>query len=200
MKVEVLYAGWDEIHEMSYRLGLMALEDGYYPDVIVGVLRGGYIVARILSDVLGLSDIGVVEVKFYKGVGEQAKRPVITQPLTAEIRGRKVLIVDDVVDSGRTLEVVSEQVRLRGATEVRTASLYYKPRSIIKPDYYVVETSKWVLFPWELGEFVKELLPKEGLEVNEGNIKEFLRSLGIEVKEEVLKVLAISIELSAKMA
>lgn len=165
------------------------------PDVIVGVLRGGYIVARVVADALGISDIGVVEVKFYKGIGEQAERPVITQPLTTEIRGRKVLIVDDVVDSGRTLEVVSEQVRLRGASEVRTAALYYKPRSIIKPDYLVVETDKWILFPWELGEFVRELMPAKGLEMTKENIKEFLSSFGVEASDEVITKLAESIKL-----
>ncbi len=193
--MELLVATWEDIHVGSLKLALMSLQDGYMPDVIVGVLRGGYIVARIVADALGVSDIGVVEVKFYKGIGEQAERPVITQPLTTEIRGRKVLIVDDVVDSGRTLEVVSEQVRLRGASEVRTAALYYKPRSIIRPDYLVVETSKWILFPWELGEFVRELMPAKGLEITRENIKEFLSGLGVEASDEVISELAESIKL-----
>jgi len=193
--MELLVASWEDIHVGSLKLASMSLQDGYMPDVIVGVLRGGYIVARIVADALGINDIGVVEVKFYKGIGEQAERPVITQPLTTEIRGRKVLIVDDVVDSGRTLEVVSEQVRLRGAAEVRTAALYYKPRSIIKPDYLVVETEKWILFPWELGEFVRELMPAKGLEMTKENIKEFLESLGVETSDEVIARLAESIKL-----
>ena len=193
--MELLVATWEDIHVGSLKLASMSLNDGYMPDVIVGVLRGGYIVARIVADALGISDIGVVEVKFYKGIEEQAERPVITQPLTTEIRGRKVLIVDDVVDSGRTLEVVSEQVRLRGASEVRTAALYYKPRSIIKPDYLVVETDKWILFPWELGEFVRELMPARGLEITEENIKEFLSNLGVETSDEVIAKLAESIKL-----
>ncbi len=192
--MELLVATWEDIHVGSLKLASMSLQDGYMPDVIVGVLRGGYIVARIVADALGVNDIGVVEVKFYKGIEEQAERPVITQPLTIEIRGRKVLIVDDVVDSGRTLEVVSEQVRLRGAAEVRTAALYYKPRSIIKPDYLVVETEKWILFPWELGEFVRELMPAKGLEMTEKNIKKFLESLGVETSDEVIARLAESIK------
>jgi len=193
--MELLVATWEDIHIGSLKLALMSLQDKYLPDVIVGVLRGGYIVARIVADALGISDIGVVEVKFYKGVEEQAERPVITQPLTTEIRGRKVLIVDDVVDSGRTLEVVSEQVRLRGASEVRTAALYYKPRSIMKPDYLVVETDKWILFPWELGEFVRELMPAKGLEMTKESIKKFLSGLGVEVSDEIIAKLAESIKL-----
>lgn len=55
----------------------------------------------------------MVEVKFYKGIEERAERPIITQPLTADVKGKNILVVDDVVDSGRTLEIVTEQVRLR---------------------------------------------------------------------------------------
>ncbi|MEM4427867.1 MAG: phosphoribosyltransferase family protein, partial [Zestosphaera sp.] len=120
---EFLILTWKKKYEAVLELALDINKEGLEIDLIVGILRGGYIVARILSDILGTDNIGVVEVKFYRGIEERAERPIITQPLTADVRGKNILIVDDVVDSGRTLEIVTEQVRLRGARSVKTAVL-----------------------------------------------------------------------------
>ena len=180
-----LAPSWEEIHVGSIKLALKVMRD-YRPDILIGVLRGGYIVARIVADILGVRELGVVEVKFYKGVGETAEKPVITQPLVTEVRGKKVLIIDDVVDSGRTLQIVTEQVRLRGAKELKSAALYYKPRSIIKPDYFAVKTSKWILFPWELKEFLLEL----GVERSREAIKKALSDAGALASEELIECLA----------
>ncbi len=167
----------------SLQLSSKILQSGYYPDVVIGVLRGGYIIARLVTDVIQVEDLGVVEVKFYKGIGERAERPIITQPLTTDVRGKKVLIIDDVVDSGRTLQVVSEQVRLRGAKDVKSAALYYKPKSIIKPDYFIVETEAWVFFPWEIGEFIREM----GLEPSSKKVSAFLQEKGISFSSEIIE-------------
>ncbi|MGC8975856.1 MAG: phosphoribosyltransferase [Thermoprotei archaeon] len=177
---------WKKIYEASLKLALEIVREGLEVDLIVGILRGGYIVARILSDLLGTDNIGVVEVKFYKGIEERAERPIITQPLTADVRGKNVLIVDDVVDSGRTLEIVTEQVRLRGARSVRTAVLFYKPRSIIKPDFFAQETNDWVVFPWEFCEFARELKTCEQISDIKSLITK-LRSIGFPEEETLLE-------------
>jgi hypothetical protein len=137
---------------------------------------------------LGTENIGVVEVKFYKGIEERAERPIITQPLTADVKGKNVLVVDDVVDSGRTLEIVTEQVRLRGARSVRTAVLFYKPKSIIRPDFFAQETSEWVVFPWELCEFIRELRVRDQISDPESLIAK-LRSIGFPEEETSLQEL-----------
>ena len=176
---------WDDVHLMSLRIAKRVVEEGYKPDAIVGVLRGGFIVARIVADALGIEDLGAVEVKFYKGIAEHAERPIITQPLTLDVRDKKVLIVDDVVDSGRTLEVVTEQVRLRGASTVKSAALFTKPKSIIHPDFYITMTTDWIIFPWELGEFLKETN-------NLGDVSEVgrkLREIGLNFRDELLSEL-----------
>ncbi len=174
---------WKKIWEMTLRLADQIVTSGFNPDAIVGILRGGYIISRIVADVLGTEELGVVEVKFYKGIGETAERPIITQPLMIDVRNKNVLIVDDVVDSGRTLEVVTEQVRLRGASQVRAAALFTKPRSIIKPDYFVEETTNWVIFPWELGEFLRETHALNSVDEALGK----LRELGLNVDREFIE-------------
>ena len=182
--MKFLPVSWDEVHKLSLMLAKKIVEGGYIPDVIIGVLRGGFIVARIVSDVLGIDDLGVVEVKFYKSIGERAERPIVTQPLVLEVRDKEVLIIDDVVDSGRTLEIVSQQVRLRGARRVKSAALFVKPKSIINPDYYIVKTDKWILFPWEICEVLREYKAfekKEALRV--------LSRIGMNVNDEVLTLI-----------
>ena len=99
LSLEFLPVTWDELHRRSLELAHKVLESGYFPDVIIAILRGGYVIARIIADVIDVDELGVVEVKFYKGIGETAERPVITQPLVTDVRGKNVLIVDDVVDS-----------------------------------------------------------------------------------------------------
>jgi hypoxanthine phosphoribosyltransferase len=179
---------WKKIHEASLKLASEIARERLEIDLIVGILRGGYIVARILSDMLGTENIGVVEVKFYKGIEERAERPIITQPLTADVKGKNVLVVDDVVDSGRTLEIVTEQVRLRGARSARTAVLFYKPKSIIRPDFFAQETSEWVVFPWELCEFIRELRVRDQISDPESLIAK-LRSIGFPEEETSLQEL-----------
>jgi len=185
--MDYLPTSWRDIHLMSLDLAQKVLNTGFTPDMVVGVLRGGYIIARIFADVLGISDIGIVEVKFYKGIGERAERPVITQPLTLDVRGKNIMIIDDVVESGRTLQVVSEQIRLRGAREVRSGALFVKPKAIALPDYYIRETTAWILFPWEYGEFILEL--SKGKIPDKDSAAKILGSVGIEMDEELIEKL-----------
>ena len=182
--MEFLPVSWSEVHKLSLKLAEAIVRSKYVPDMIIGILRGGFIVARILADALDVDELGVVEVKFYKSVGERAERPIITQPLVVEVRDKNVLIVDDVVDSGRTLEIVSQQVRLRGAKKVKSAALFVKPRSIINPDYYVIKTTKWILFPWELGEFLRDSKIS-----SLGRARSILSSIGFDVEEDILTLL-----------
>jgi hypothetical protein len=77
-----------------------------------------------------------------------------------KIADKKVLVVDEVADTGKSLKLVKEHIIEKGATEVKIATVYYKPWSIVKPDYYERETSKWIVFPWEIKETVRKLVKK----------------------------------------
>ena len=179
--MEFLPVTWDEVHKLSLMLAEKVVKSGYFPDILIGILRGGFIIARIVADALDIDDLGVVEVKFYKSIGERAERPIITQPLIMEVRDKNVLIVDDVVDSGRTLEIVSQQVRLRGAKKVKSAALFVKPRSIINPDYYIIKTNKWILFPWELGELFRDYKV-----AGEKEAERLLASIGFNISGDIV--------------
>ncbi len=128
---------------------------GYTPDVIVGVSRGGWPPARIMSDLLENSHVANMKVEFYKDIGLRSKKPVITQPVTAEVTGKRVLVVDDVADSGHSLKVVANHLKRKRAKELKVCTIYMKPQSVFRPDFYVKETRKWIIFPWERLEAVR---------------------------------------------
>lgn len=151
---------WNEIYAMLLSQAEKIRRSGFKPDVIVAITRGGWIPARILSDLLEISGIATVRVEFYLGVAETKNEPVLTEAISTVVTGKKALIVDDVADTGRSLQLAKEHVLQQGAAEVRTATLYRKPNSVTKPDYYEKETSLWIVFPWENKETISKIAEK----------------------------------------
>src|SRR5690348_16732894 len=123
--------------------------DGYSPEIIVGVSRGGWPPARIMSDLLQNPNLANMRVEFYRDIGVRNKKPRITQPVTMEVVGKRVLVVDDVSDTGHSLRAVANHLRRRPVKELKVCAIYMKPKSVFRPDYYSRTTSKWIIFPWE---------------------------------------------------
>ncbi|MHA2503882.1 MAG: phosphoribosyltransferase, partial [Candidatus Kariarchaeaceae archaeon] len=155
--VEFLVQNWQETYDQTYKLFEKIHDDGFHPEVIVGIARGGWIPGRLLSDFFGLRFTANVKVEAYHLIGEMDEEAKITQPINANIEGKSILVVDDIADSGSSMNVVLEDLKSRGVGEIKTATLFYKPRSIVKPDYFIEETTKWVIFGWEFFETIKEL-------------------------------------------
>jgi hypoxanthine phosphoribosyltransferase len=133
------------------------IKSGFVPDVIVGVSRGGWVPSRVLCDLLNAPVLGSIGVAFYTGVKEAGRGPKLTQPLTVAVLGKKVLLVDEVADTGKSLKLAKEQVMKEGAMEVKTVTMYTKPWSIIEPDFYGKKTSSWIVFPWETKETIQSV-------------------------------------------
>jgi len=182
-EVEFEIPSWDQIYELLLNLANRVRRNGFKPDVIVGVSRGGWPPARVISDLLENPHLANVTAEFYIGVAETKGKPIITQPVSVSVREKKVLIVDDVADTGESLRLVRAHLEEQGATEVKIATIYYKPWSIMIPDYYEKETSSWIVFPWERKETVKKVVEKykrQGKTVD--NAKEKLVSSGLDRK------------------
>ena len=162
MKTEAEFevSTWNQIYAMLLSQAEKIRQSGFKPDVIVGVTRGGWIPARVLSDLLEVTDLVTVGVDFYVDVAETKKEPVLTQRVSADVKGKKALLVDEVADTGKSLQLAREHVLQQGATEVRVATVYYKPFSITKPDYYEKQTRSWVVFPWETKETVRKIVER----------------------------------------
>ena len=159
-EIEFEVPTWNQMYEMLLNLVEKIRKNGFKPDIIVGVSRGGWPPARVLSDLMDNSNLANVRAEFYLGVAETKEEPVLTQPVSMEVAGKKVLVVDEVADTGKSLKLVKEHIIEQGAREVKIATVYYKPWSIVKPDYCEKETSRWIVFPWEIKETVQKIVKR----------------------------------------
>ncbi|MEM4243489.1 MAG: phosphoribosyltransferase [Candidatus Bathyarchaeia archaeon] len=151
---------WERAYDMLLRQAEKIRQSNFKPEVIVGIAKGGWVPARVLSDLLEISVLATVQVEFYMGIAKSRSEPVLKQKVAAVVTGKKALLVDDIADTGRSLQLARAHVLQQGATEVRIATLYKKPESAVKPDYYEAETSLWVIFPWETKETIRKIVEK----------------------------------------
>ncbi len=140
---------WEGFAGATRDLAHVVADSGFDPEIIIGVARGGMIPAGALTYALGVKLTDAINVEFYTDVAETLPAPVLLAPMLdiESIRGRRLLVVDDVVDSGRTLALVLELLRKSGA-DVRSAVIYAKPSTIVEPDFEWKRTDKWIVFPW----------------------------------------------------
>jgi hypoxanthine phosphoribosyltransferase len=178
--LELKILSWNQIYSSLLKLVEKIQKSLFEPEIIVGVSRGGCIPARIMSDLLETPRLANVTAEFYVGIGKNKREPTITQPVSLPVKDKKVLVVDDVADRGESLKLVNAHLKEHGASDVKVATTYYKPWSIIVPHYYMEETRCWVVFPWELKETVRKTVEKfrsEGRTVEDA--KEKLISFGL---------------------
>ena len=189
-KLEFEVPTWNQIYLMLLRLAQEIKKDSFKPDIIVGVSRGGWPPARVLSDLLDNPNLANVKVEFYLGVAETKGEPTLTQPVSVNVAGNKVLVVDEVADTGKSLKLIKEHLAKEGATEVKIATIYYKPWSIITPDYYARETSRWIVFPWEVKETIRKIVKKcreKGKPIEEEMVKLVRAGLSKKLVDRFLK-------------
>ena len=142
---------WDELGDGARELAQMVADDGYRPDLILAIARGGLLVCGALGYALGVKNTFTMNVEFYTGIDERLDLPMILPPVPdlVDFADFKVLIADDVADTGATLQLVQEFCEGKVA-EVRCAVLYEKPRSAVKCEYVWRRTDRWIDFPWSV--------------------------------------------------
>lgn len=140
---------WDDFGRSSREVAQLIADSGWIPEVVIAIARGGLLPAGAISYALGTKVCGSLNVEFYSDVAETLPEPIVLPPLldTSALSGKRVLVVDDVADSGRTLLLTVETLVETGA-DVRTACLYAKPSTAFEPDYVSKRTGKWITFPW----------------------------------------------------
>lgn len=142
---------WEVFGEASRNLSEQIVESGWFPDLIVGVARGGLIPAGAIGYAIGVKAMGAINVEFYTDIGQTLDEPVILSPQldTDSLKGKKVLVVDDVADSGKTLDLVVNLLK-ETADDVRSAVIYTKPKTIFEPDFSWKKTDQWINFAWSV--------------------------------------------------
>jgi len=144
------YIGWAEYGSLTEALAEKVRSSGKAFDLVVGIARGGIPVAMVLSDHLGVK-IDTIIVKSYSGIAERGSIKILSTP-SEDIKGTRVLLVDDLVDQGDTMIGVKGFLREKGAKVVETAVLFKKPWSKTHPDYFLETAEEWIVFPFELRE------------------------------------------------
>lgn len=142
---------WDAFGQACRDLAREVLASGFVPEVVVAIARGGLLPAGAIAYGLGVKNCGAMNVEFYTGVGTVLEHPEVLPPELdmSYLAGRRVLLVDDVADSGRTLQLAVRLLTDQGA-DVRSAVVYTKPTTVHEPDYSWRRTSLWIDFPWSL--------------------------------------------------
>ena len=156
---------WNQFYALCRKVVTGILESRFHPDLIIAIARGGYIPARVMADFLGVMSLTSIRIEHYRG---SRKEPLalIKEPLCHDIHAQRVLIVDDVSDTGDTFRVAIDHIREHTQTEeIRTAALHHKSVSSFVPDYYAEKIIKWrwVTYPWaiieDLSVFIKQMEP-----------------------------------------
>src|SRR3954452_19916198 len=137
--------GWELFGTAARELAQTVVEDGFVPDIVIAVARGGLPPGGAIAYALGTKAVGTLNVEFYTGVDERLPEPVVLPPLldTHAMDGLRALVVDDVADTGETLALV-QRLMASYCAEARTAGLYAKSRSIIEPYYLWGRTYRWI--------------------------------------------------------
>jgi hypoxanthine phosphoribosyltransferase len=140
---------WERFGEAGRELAVQVDEDGFLPDLILSIARGGLFVAGALGYALDVKNLHVMNVEFYTGVDQRLDMPVVLPPVpnVVDLTGARVLVADDVADTGATLRLVRDFCRDHVA-EVRCAVIYQKPHSLVDCEYVWRRTDRWIDFPW----------------------------------------------------
>lgn len=157
---------WGRVVSLSHKLAMQIRQDGFHPDIIIAIGRGGYVPARLLADYLGIMNLTSIKVEHYLAGAHRQNKATVKYPLSIDVSGQQVLVVDDVSDSGDTFAVTMQHITERSTPKtIRTAVLHHKTVSEFVPEYYAAKVIKWrwLIYPWaqveDIGGFIDELEP-----------------------------------------
>lgn len=163
-------------------------------DYVISIQRGGAMMSKMFSDILDVP-IATIVVSSYADL-QQAKKPFISQDISVDVQGKRVLIVDEICDTGETLLLVREHLQQFSPAAVKTVVMFLRPTAQFQPDFWAAQSGKWVVFPGELVETAKALLSKGSVEKqladqytayadSQGVTTELLNQLGLQIDRKV---------------
>ncbi|ELZ13786.1 phosphoribosyltransferase [Halovivax asiaticus JCM 14624] len=152
---------WEYIYSLCRDVSEQVRRDTFEPDVIVALARGGWFAGRCLCDFLGLDDLTSLKMEHYVGAAEKADEPTVRYPMPeGSVEDKDVLIIDDIADTGGSIEHAHEYVTDRGAGTVRTATLQLLGTSEFEPEYVGERLAEWawIVYPWNFIEDMIDLI------------------------------------------
>ncbi|MFA5136056.1 MAG: phosphoribosyltransferase family protein [Patescibacteria group bacterium] len=169
---------WRDLHFLSLSLAKKISASSSKPTLVVAIARGGLTIAQTLSDLLSLP-VATFTISSYKNL-KKTKTINLTYEVGGQLKEKHVLLVDDISDSGKTFIRGIKHLNEMGASSVQTASVFVKPWTTHRPDFWGRDTDKWVVFPYEVRETIESVathMKKQGKDNQEIYIK--LRELKI---------------------
>ncbi|MDH7596474.1 MAG: phosphoribosyltransferase [Methanothrix sp.] len=179
---------WDEAYRLERELASRIKSSGYRPDLVIAIGRGGFVPARVVCDRLLHTQLTSIRIERWGVAAHQLEKATIRFPLSVDISNMRVLVIDDVTDTGDTLSAALEYLWSLGPADVKTGVLHHKVSSRVEPDYCseIVQRWRWIVYPWAFHEemlgFVERVL--SGNPVGMKEIRLRLRMLyGIDISE-----------------
>lgn len=162
-KISVKVVKWEEIVDLSFRLADILKKENFNPDVIIAIARGGLVPARLVADAMGVYDVLSLKVEHWIVTASHTPEAKIKYPYKVDLQGRKVLIIDDITDTGDSLILAEKHVKENfNAGEIKTATLQYIKGSKYVPNFYadIITDWTWFMYPWNYWEDEINLLKK----------------------------------------
>lgn len=152
---------WELFEKLAINVAKSIRKDGFQPDFMVGLARGGWVLSRVLCDFLGVKDLVSLKVEHWGVTATPDGKAQIKYPFDIDLTGKNVLVVDDITDTGESMLVAVEYVKSKNPASIKTAALRHIDGSKFTPDYYGdVISWRWVVFPWNFVEDMCNLVPK----------------------------------------
>lgn len=202
-KMKCRIVSWGEVYSMCKELAGAVERSGFEPKTIIALARSGFVPGRLLSDLLGIPDLVSLKVEHWLDTtGQHREEATIPYQIPFNVEKRRVLVVDDIVDTGKSMKVSVDYIERFKPEMLKTAVMQYITASIFKPDYYVTTVSDWVwfIYPWNFTEDLCNLTARilkanpskthSSQEVFEG----FKESFGLEVPLEELETILRTLE------
>ena len=137
---------WKQFHQMCQRLSSKVSGDN--SDIIIGIARAGLYPATLVAGMLR-KEFFPVRVTRRENDKIKWKKPIWKIDVPNDVKGAKILVIDDVCDSGETLSILARRVKEKGAKQVNTAVLIAHSWAKPKPNYEATKSDKCVIFPWD---------------------------------------------------
>lgn len=153
---------WTEVKRLCWRLARLVKDSDYRPDIVIAIARGGYVPARLVCDALDIMALTSIKIEHYLTGSDKQAEAVMRYPLCVPVEGQRVLIVDDVNDSGDTLQLALQHVQKFHPGEVRTAVMHDKRVTHYRVDYFAKRIIKWrwLIYPWAMNEDITAFLKR----------------------------------------
>lgn len=190
IKIKARIVAFDEAYEMAFAVAQKIISAGYHPDIILAIARGGFPPARFLADFLKEKNMTSLQLEHYNAGAQKSAEVKILDQVGHDLSGKKVLIADDVNDTGETLLKALEHVNNFQPADIRTAVLHEKQNTEYNTDFVgdYLQEWQWLIYQWAAVEDVQEFLAKAEHKFNNKQEAEryLLETYELEVAEKIM--------------